>query len=71
MAMTILQYSRVISAWKPVDLSTLTDPSTMDRKEVDKFNEWVLKKAPHFLRNKRLEWKGPHLTNKMGPMGRA
>jgi len=71
LALTILQCSRVIAGWKPVDLSTVTDESKADQSVIVDFNQWVSKNCPSFLRNGNISWKGPHLTNKMGPSGRA
>lgn len=71
LSMTILQVGRVIPGWKEPDTSTITDSPLYDEKVMRGLNDFIRYRSPNFLRSITRSWKSPHLTNKMGPKGRA
>jgi hypothetical protein len=72
LVLTLLHVSRLIPAWKPVDLSTVTAPSTMDSTIRDEFRrdlKHVLAALPPFTETALPDWKGLHVATTMGPIG--
>jgi hypothetical protein len=71
--LTLLLVSRMIPAWKKVDLSSITAGPNFSHERLKAFKKEIkvnceeLKIHP----GKQPEWKQPHITTKGGPNGRA
>jgi len=72
--LTLLQVSRVIPAWKKVDLSTVTNPGPI---VPDSLKQEFSTLVPKFLTafgidlDQRLEWTKLHVATTMGPSGHS
>jgi hypothetical protein len=70
--LTLVQVSRSIDAWKKVDLSTITSPSTAKLEVIEEFKASMpklLERLP--LQSERPVWEKLHIATTMGPIGPA
>jgi len=68
--LTLFQVSRSIPAWKPVDLSPITEPSKMNREVLKEFRDSIpelFNRLP--LQSEVIPWQKMHIATTMGPIG--